>query len=357
MKVGILTFHRVHNYGALLQAYALQTILEVMGHEVSFVDYELPEMLGVYKWYHGSRSIINKSFFTIGLKNAGKLLRNKRRFDCFNRFIKTYLNESERGIDNLDEQYDVIVVGSDQVFNIGITGLTNNAYWGVLPSFSNKIISYAASTVLFKFTEEHKIQIPMRLERFSKLSVREDFVANFFRQFTDNDIIVSLDPTLLLNKETWNKIVVKPKIRKKYLFYYYVRSSDISLDFAKRIAKEKKLDLVIIGSYNSRYSTPKAFCSGPKEFLGWIKYADYVISSSFHCTVFSLIFNKQFSALSLQDGKDGRISTLLKKMDLENRIVTPYEEAVVGVINWNAVNEKIENLSEVSLDYLKENIS
>lgn len=355
MRIGILTFHRAHNYGAMLQAYALQVVLETNGHDVSFVDYELPHIKKAYKWFYGIRSIVNRHFFTHGIKTLYYLPASKSRYNKFRKFCNSFLHDTHDGLKSLNDKFDIIIVGSDQVFNMNITAGINNPYWGDIP-FTKDIITYAASSNTFNVSKELIQQIPQKIKRFKALSVRESFVAKYLQSFTEKDIVVTLDPTLLISRFDWEKIVISPKYNKKYIFYYYVRDNERALEFAYNFAKSKKLPLIVLGSFNYQYSTKIALPSGPREFLGWIMNAEYVISSSFHCTVFSLIFNKQFCSIDLNDGNDGRISSLLERFDLSNRMVKldaiPTEEN----INWIEINNKLCNYKEPSLSYLYNNI-
>ncbi len=352
MKVGILTFHRAHNYGAVLQAYALRKKIKEMGHDVSFVDFEMSEMRKVYLWYKGYRSIINRH----PIKSLVTLPGKKKRYNKFCRFISKYLNCDNHGIDNLDLFFDIIVIGSDQVLNSKITKGIENPYWGVLPSFSKKIISYAASTEKLSFTENQKKIIPKLLSRFSAISVREDFVKEMLLPYTKKDISVNLDPTFLINKEDWSRIIKYPQISDDYVFYYYVRKNEAVLNMAKKFASEKGLKLVVLSALNYNYSTLGALSSGPEEFLGWIRKAKYVISSSFHATVFSIIFNIPFVSVSLKDGYDGRVYSLLNSLGLLNRIVSLNSTIEDSCIDWGKINFLLKEMPESSIAYLSKNL-
>lgn len=356
MRVGILTFHKAHNYGAVLQAYGLQTMIESLGHKVEFVDYSIPSMLEMYNWKQGIRSIVNRYFFTKGIVKFVKLLMKKKRYNRFQHFIKQHLKESNNGTDKLDDEFDVIIVGSDQVFNANITGGVNNAYWGVLPSFSKRLITYAASTRPYTPTEEQSANIKHHLKRFSALSVREPYTADFLRPYTNENIKIVLDPTLLLSQEQWELIVAKPQLSQPYMFYYYIDSNDCDLDYANFIAKEKGLKLVVIGCYNKLYSSTISFSAGPSEFLSWIKHAEYVLTSSFHCTVFSIIFNKQFNVLPIRGKKDYRVSSLLSTFDLSDRMIVDGKCSNNEIEKWCSINEKLATIKKESIAYLTANI-
>lgn len=357
MNIGILTFHKAHNYGAVLQAYGLQKTLEGLGHNVSFVDYAIPSMLLMYNWYGGVRSIINKHFFSTGLHLISTMFLKKKRYDSFIKFTKQYMKESKYGTSKLDEEYDVIIVGSDQVFNANITKGVNNAYWGVLPSFTKHIITYAASTRPYSPTAEQSRDIKNNLKRFSALSVREPYTADFLKQFTEMPVELVIDPTLLVGKRTWEGITAKPLMSKPYLFYYYLDETDCDLSFARYLAKEKNLQLVVIGCWNSLYSTNKTFGAGPSEFLSLVKNAEYILTSSFHCTVFSIVFNKQFSVLPIKGKEDYRVSNLLSMFKLDNRMVSgnSYQQDVI--YDWTYVNKKLIDLPKKSIEFLKTNLS
>lgn len=357
MKVGLLTFHRAHNYGAVLQAYALQTALERMGHDASFVDYEISSMLFMYKWRCGLRSIVNRYFFTLGIKRFFIMLLKKKRYDRFVSFTSQYLKQSNTGLSNLDNEFDVIAIGSDQVLNPGLTGGVNNAYWGVLPTFSKRLIMYAASTRPYELTPKQIVDAKQNLKKFSALSVREPYTADFLRPLTEKDIEVVLDPTLLLSVEEWDIIAAKRQRTSPYMFYYYLDSNDCELDYVRKLAKEKGLKLITIGCFNESYSSLSSFCAGPSEFLSWIKYADYVVTSSFHCTVFSIIFNKQFSVMPISGKKDYRVTHLLDTFGFGDRMIRDkiFNDAIID--KWDFVNTKLKELPLKSLDFLKRNIT
>ncbi|MDU0808908.1 polysaccharide pyruvyl transferase family protein [Aquirufa regiilacus] len=357
MKIGILTFHRAHNYGAVLQAYALQEVLKELGHDVKFIDHINKEIMGAYK-------IVNLRQFFIGkglrfFPELYLLWYRYKRSVFFNLFIKSNLSiDSNIAFDSLEDNYDAIIVGSDQVWNYDLTGGFDEYYWA---NFKNKntkikIVSYAASMEVPNMSEKEKSLIARLLNNFDSIGVREDSLKEHLQPLTSRNINVVADPTLLTDINLWNKIAVRPLSSKPYLLLYQVRNNSKNEVLAKKVAEKLNLEIVYL---SARIDTKNSsFCrsASPSEYLGLFKYASFVLCSSFHGTVFSTLFKVPFYSILMGDGKDSRSISLLKSLNLSDRAISYNDEVVYKPIDWSKVDEKRERIKQASINYLSDSL-
>lgn len=349
MKIGVLTFHRAENYGAVLQAYALKTFLrEDLYDSTEIIDYKCSKIEDTYSY---------KSFIFNGnpIKIVAKILlrfRNvfftKRKF---RRFRKNYLNVSSKTyvqsqIDELIDDYDCIVVGSDQVFNRKVTG--NDIGFFLQGKREHKSMTvkvpYAASIGSLPDLEEQKEEILSYLRNFEMLSVREQSFCDWLVK-NGREASVHVDPVLLLNQKDWDCLTV-PFQRENYILYFNVQDltkEQKTIEFAKRLAREKKCDLLHISAHGSirDHAFKKIKNASPNEFITYIKNADYIITDSFHGTVFSLIFHKQFFS-EVHIEHPSRIVDLLTLTELKDRALqegTPLSDGTITDEKWDQIDE------------------
>lgn len=369
MKIGILSMQRIKNYGSFLQAYSLKKNIEFLGHDVEFVDYKI-------------ESVINKIENTVNKKSTMDVLNIIRRRFFKTRKEKLFLMKKEfkkrydteffdiLGLShekNYTPKLDTLVIGSDEVFNclqtnvdVGYSkqlfGADNNA---------NKLITYAASfgnTTLdrlkqYGLTEE----IADMLCKFDTFSVRDENSDNIIRSLTDKNPVVHLDPVFIYDYPETNEIEVPLK---DYLIVYAYtnRIKENEANKIKEFAKKYNKKIVCIGEYQD-------FCdeyvsANPFELLAYIRNADYVITDTFHGTVFSIKFNKRFATIIRHStngsyGNFEKLSYLLSKFNLCNRQVEDIqniESILLSPIEFAEVNQIIENEKERAVTYLKENI-
>lgn len=360
MKIGILTFHRAHNYGAVLQCYALQEVLKGMGHEVEVVDYRQPWIEGFYSLFKFSTfnkqypGLLDKLRYVKNLKWRKNIVDNKRLI--FNDFINKNLKLSDK-IKKLDVlNYDAIIIGSDQLWASSCLGNQfDEIYLGNFHhNQSSKVIGFSISSncnSIYRLECEYNLN--EIIKNFSSLSFRENEVANLVREITGLQIPVTIDPTLLTSSEQWNKLINKDWSKKQYVVIYQIRTSDVSTEYLYNNANNYiKLhpNCNIVDLSNFYYSV--------SDFVSIIKYAQFVFTTSFHATVFSIIFKVPFYAFKLNDGHDGRYVNLLQVLGLSlyikdiNEIVSgfdsPYEQ-----IN---ISNKIIDLQKDSFCYLENSL-
>lgn len=365
LRVGIITFHRADNYGALLQTYALQDVLQENGNEAEIIDYRCEAIERAYHYRIMPRFRLNAvrwmKWLYINIKHVPRLKRKAKKFERFRdeflRLSSSYRLPEDRT--TVEEKYDLIITGSDQIWNPRITHGKDDWYAFRKKSGSAVVVSYAASAGNLSLFRMYYNQYREDLERYECISVREHNLRDFLAARVNKPVYAVSDPTFLIGREKWEKMTVNPGIQaSSYIFYYDVDSNETSISVVRKLASEKKLDIVFFTDLPSgEYNKICAEDAGPGEFLGLIKSAKYVVTSSFHATVFSLIFQKQFIAIPHpRTGK--RVATVLKDIGLESRLLDNTTQFSAGVIdeeiNWPAVQKEIDGMKEESMKYLSD---
>ncbi len=356
MKIGILTFHAAHNYGAVLQCYALQEYLKSKGNEVFVIDYRSKYLLDCYKWFNCKLFIKSIVKFTF-IKEWKKMLDKRKRSNKFETFIQNRLNIINVSILKTNF-FDYIVIGSDQVWNTKLTNGYDKYYWGQFcHPVQTKIISYSASLELI-WPKDEDDNVKKMLSNFERISVREkDLAIKLSSIFPNKKIVSCVDPTLLLSKEEWNKIAVKLNIRNRYVLYYQVRKSKVGMDVASLLCKKLKCKLLILSASLNLDNSPECMYASPESFISLVKNAEFVVSSSFHGTVFSIIFEKKF--ISISNGtKDSRVKNLLTELNMMDHFIYQSDEFLnvnihqMSRLNLDVFNDYIKT-SKLYLDQLK----
>lgn len=368
MKIGILTFHRAHNYGAVLQAYALQTYLQDASHEVEIIDYRPSFIENSYKLFKrikpkSSRSKLLKIFAflpSLLLSTPTNYLSRRKRQRYFTKFIASKLKCSSESFTQGSiptTHYDLIIVGSDQVWNTNITRGFDNLYWGEFTTETPaRKITYAASSSFYSFSDEQKNKIANLLKNFDNISVREETLKNYLKDNFNTESTTVLDPTLLVDSSLWQNLAQKAS-NSPYVLTYFANNK--TLNPAKKLAKEKEIKAIGVfdGSSIKNLTSLNVKSFKVEEFVGLFKDADFVVCSSFHGLAFSIIFNKQFYYLGHKNNHNSdRALSLLKNLDIEDRFVEEINE-ITQEIDYKKVNEKLENLREKSRRFLDENLT
>ena len=362
-KVGVLTFHRAENYGSVLQAYALQKYLtDKLGIENELIDYIPSGQEEFYKLFVPITNIRNLIGNILKLSIANKY---KKRKDAFQGFLNSNLAISKDKYSAfnknslLSNQYSLIITGSDQIWNTECADFS----WDYLLEDVHglKKISYAASMGGGKISDYDRYK--KCLEEYTSISVRDQYASDVINQMFNNEkkIEVSLDPTLLLDKEDYNKIAAPRKIQGDYIFLYSVYHDDKLLHTIRRMKKKWGMPIITLISRNNSYKVllngiKLANEEGPEDFLGYIRYAKFVLTNSFHGSVFSMIYGKEFYYLG-DYRQDPRLKQLFTKAEIEHVGVT-YEELEEQAGNFGLRGEcdlshKIADLRKSSERYLK----
>ena len=336
-KVGILTFHRAHNYGAVLQVYALQQFIKANSCEVEIVNYDSD----VFRQY----SLLNFFKRKNPIKMAAIILCKIRsaytRHKAFENFIKDKLLQSKLVVKNIYDietaQYDLYVIGSDQVWSLQIGFGFDPIYWGVFKTENNASkISYAASSETYPYPAKFDGQIKEALKCFLKISVREDNFANYLDEYTNKKIEVVLDPTLLVDRKIFDEIAIPPKKSSKYVLVYQVANDPEVLKVAEDVAKQINAEVIELKGRLSGRPKSKGCVetASPQEFIGFFKNASCIITTSFHGTAFSIIFEKEFYFVSLSNYSNRSVS-LLEKLCLDERVIKTDSKVLYEKVNYS----------------------
>ena len=363
MKIGILTYHRAHNYGAMLQAYALLSYLRNNGHDVEIIDY-WPDMHRIQ--YALIKPIVGNSIISkikCIIATTITFIRRYIRIRKFENFSQKYLNLNSTIQYPMPDwgylQYDCIIVGSDQIWR---NYESDGKHIGFDPVYfcqnipkNIRCISYAASMGIIQLNKEDKDFLKNYLNRFSRILVRENSLKETIDELGFDSIIV-VDPTLLLSKDEWNKFLPNKRFHTtKYVLYYELVKSKEALVFAKRKAEELGCKLLIMDATIPLLPQRRHISyASPIEFLHAIRDAEFVIATSFHGTAFSVIFEKQFITIGLKKNAD-RVQTLLHQLD----IVEHYQEHPQNVmdIDYAQVKSRFSKLVANSMHLLLTSIS
>lgn len=359
MNIGILTFHLAHNYGAVLQAYALQEVLKEKGYEVEIINYRPSSIEDVYKLF--SLRIYKGDYFSRKVyKFAGRVLTfwaRCKRYRNFERFIKVHLNLSKvcaRDKSGIPQGYDAYVFGSDQIWNPRLSHGLDEVYLGrFLCKKEARKIAYAASMgTEYVLGEAERNTLTASLEAFHSVGVREKSLHDLLSDLHINSTVV-LDPTLIAGREIFDRLAVKPASSSRYVLLYRLEKDMYALRFAQQIARQLGAEVVEIAPYKIwlRDKGRKIVSAiSPEEFCGWFKYAACVVSISFHGTAFSVIFRKDFYCLksALQD----RSRNLLESLGLGGRMIASDVSVGFEPVDYSKAEEKIKELKKMSKDFL-----
>lgn len=366
MRIGILTFHRAINYGAFLQAFALKYYLESLGHQVEVVDYWPEGHADVYRLFPHTwkqRSLFGKFKGLISL--VLRYERAKKRRDGMRRLVSLYfgLNGTPRYVtpESLRRlSYDCIVYGSDQIWwksTIPNYSGFDPVYWGEFIPSSVKKIAYAPSMGIIQLTQDDEERIKKWLGNFDVLSVRESSLYEAIHKLTDKEISVVLDPVFLLSEREWSKCC-HPIKRGKYILYYNLlpsKEGDILVNKLKQKWGYEVVEItgsVCLKKLGARYvQTADAF-----DFISLIKNAEFVVTSSFHGTAFSIIFKKQFYAAGFGN-RVGRVESLLTQLNIKDRLVRDIYCLPGEEIDYDAVLKTLYKSLLLSKKYLKQNLT
>lgn len=365
-NVGIITFHNAHNYGAVLQVYALEKILEKK-YNVSVIDYRHKNIEDAYKLLiiktkHPIKIIKRLISACVNYKD------NKKRYDIFNRFINDRLNLTKKiysisELQYLSPKFDCCIAGSDQIWNTNIVGELSDVYTLNFQNKSVKKISYAASIGNSKIEENYKEEFKNKISQIDNISVREEEAKKELDKIIDKPVTVVLDPTLLLVQKDWNKEIQSMQVsNEKYILAYVVQSNDEYIKIVNDLSEKTGLKIIHFGKKNPGYKNvlKSAYTEGPLEFVNYIKNAEYVVTTSFHATVFSVIFHKNFFIIPHK--KTGsRVTNLLDKLGIKNRTFNTLEEFQNIDYNfktdWDKVNQKLNEERKKSLNWLENAIN
>lgn len=352
MKIGIITYHKAHNYGAILQAIATRMVLEQMGHKVYYVDYWPSYHREAYKLFSWHRF---KKF------KFGYLKNRLTHWTAISSRIKHFEADINRHIEpfcipySKESQLDVVVYGSDQIWRKQFaTGQLNPVYFGCNVLTAPRNITYAASMGVLIEEETIKNEISKWLKNFDKISIREMDLQEYIAGMGYRSELV-LDPTLLVDRNMWDSILPQHKIAEPgYVLYYSLNAGAFDTEVIKEFAKRKHLRFVEVKGAAGRDSENCISQCGPTDFVSLIKGASYVFSTSYHGLIFSIIYEKNFYTSFSSNG--GRANSILEITGLRDRMLQPMVKTIPELvdIDYTSVKKCLSPLRLNSIDYLNQ---
>lgn len=361
MRIGILTLPLHTNYGGILQAYALQTVLERMGHEVVVID--TPNVKYAPSLFTLSKRIIKRFLgYRVGVFSERK---HNRTYPIISQhtqpFIDKYIHRKvvHSPKELQESEFDAIVVGSDQIWRPKYYGKIEDAYLAFAKGWKIKRVAYAASfgTDEWEYTLEQTKSCGELLKKFDAVSVREASGMGLCKEHFGVDAKHVLDPTMLLDKEDYIRLIEAagtPK-SKGTLLNYILDETPEKRALIEQIAKDKGLVPFRVNSRVEDYTAPLAERIQPpvEEWLRGFYDAEFVVTDSFHACVFSILFGKPFVVVGNKERGMARFESLLKMSGLEDRLVSSIEDYNrVGEMTWN--DGKLQEKREWSRKFLSE---
>ncbi len=374
--VGLCIVNKNYNYGSILQSYATLMKLEEMGIKYEIINYNHPRNVKFYltaiNRFRSKDAIYSKIRLLkrkIGRKLHPNYARNddsrKIKFDEFiaSRFIS--FSKPIRDYSELEEysrKYTDVLVGSDQLWLP--SGLDTNFYnLMFVPNNINKI-AYSASFGVSKIPHYQEKKTKTYLERINYLSVREQAGAKIINDLTQREAKVILDPTMVVNREIWDKNITDRRIiDEKYIFCYFLGNNPSHRDEVRKLASAKNLKIVVLKHLDEYIPSDEKFGDispydvGPAEFVNLIRHAEYICTDSFHGSVFSIIYKKKFISFNRyvegKNSRNSRLDTLFNNIGISRRFRKDIIKEIEEEIDWEEVEKRLGILRKESSDFIE----
>lgn len=366
-KIGIITIHKINNYGSVFQAYALQRACEDIGYKVEIIDYNYPNSFHFPNKYASLEDSQPNEPKWIKMLFAIELIKQHKGIEVFvNKFqklsSKTYNHPSE--LENDTPQYDIYITGSDQLWNPRHCNGDPAFLLHFAPDDTKKI-SYAASFGTNCIPTELKPQYQELLSRYEYIAVRENSGALVINEVTGKEASVVLDPTLLLNREQWNRIATHRRLfKKKYILCYFLNYTFNAFPYVDHLAeymqKQTGYEIVRVARPPHKLGLPHTHYrvgASPEDFLALVRDAEMVLTTSFHGTAFAVNYGKPvFTVVQDRNASDSRQVSLMHNLGLDEQVLSITDEMPKKThFMYDVLSEqkRLEILRQQSIDYLK----
>ena len=332
-KVGIITFHNSYNCGSMLETYAMQEIIKKGGLKAEIVNFSSPGQIELYNAWFKNNSLKNIIKNILIAPHINQIKKNNKKYI---EFQKEKFNLSAFATNSKilkDENYDTVISGSDQIWNITIDDY-NDAYFLNWVKNAKKVAyspSFGSKNIL-KYSKNPDKYREFILD-YNAVSVRENNGKKWIKDLTGLDVPVLLDPTLLLEKEKYEKLIAKDASEKgEYIFFYSPGFDNNICKYIKNVANKYNMRVITWSSKHyyvkniKKYGFDLPKYENPEMYLYLIKNAKLIFTTSYHGTIFSTIFKKKFYTIKNGGmyGDDDRVITLLEQINLLDRLI-PYE--------------------------------
>lgn len=338
MKIGIVTIHSANSYGGMLQAFATQEFFGRYG-DTSIIDYKsehIEKTMNLLRFGDGSRGLLR------GGKDLFRVFPRKRLLENFKKFSNKFLNIDKIEKKHLNngylDKYDVIVSGSDQIWNPKIMGGLDKNYFLDF-NFSGKRISFASSMGSYKYSENELLDVKSMLQKYNFISVREGDTANYLSSSLGFEVKKFADPTLMIAGSDWRDRFNIIDGCGGYIAIYALKKNDLMKKIINKTVKKLGMKSVAIDQdpfvgYNVDRHVNDA---GPEDYLKIIGGSSFIITNSFHGTVFALNFNIPFLVIPPESGEN-RIKGILSDCGMINRYCESLDDvdSIVGLGNFDS---------------------
>ncbi len=366
VRVATLSFQHAYNYGAVFQVAALQHVVSQLGVDCDIIDYRCP---AIDKQYNFKPIRMNSSIFSAIRANLVLLpfIRGKKKNfqHWMDSYKKTEVIACKEQLRLLNERYDKFIVGSDQVWNLKCQG-HDDAFFLDFVSDNTKKIAYAASFGTFDIKPEDRGFYEKYIKNFEYISVREKRGIKLVNELSGKGSISCMDPVLLAGRDFWESKKDKTfNPTEKYIFVYQLGHGSTVPKFIKQLKKDTGLKVYFATGHigNMVYyslNDKNVSTASPEQFLSLISEAEYVVTNSFHATVLSIIFQRQFFSISKggeTSSYNTRIYNLLSEYSLLDRILSDYKKTDrISTDKYLSVEQKRMLLSRISIEYLRNSI-
>lgn len=353
MKLKIITIHCIHNFGSVFQSYALVTFLNNQGYCAELIDYRP-------SYYFKGRNVLKK-FLGIILNYLSYSKQHKK----YQNFIDNYLPKgkiyhSYKELMTISTENTIFIAGGDQIWNNFHACGRDDAY--KLTFVSNcKKIAFGTSMGRNSYAKEELEDLSKKIRDFHSVGLREQSTVFMLQSFIKVPVYHAVDPVLLLAKEDYTKFICEKRlIKEPYILMYLAAKSELLNNAVNFVAKKKGLKIVHVCGFKKKCDCDYFLKdTGPIDLLNLIYYSDFVISASFHATLFSILFQKQFCTLLPEAGTNTRIEDLLSYFNLSSRIIHNMSEIqhiekniefsqVTNIMNKHIIDSKERLLNAIS---------
>lgn len=366
-SIGIITIHKINNYGSVFQAYALQKVCEDLGYKVEIIDYNYPNSFHTTRKYASHEDSQPNEPKWIKMLYAIDLIKQHKGIEAFvNKFqklsSKQYNDPSE--LNNDAPHYDIYITGSDQLWNPRFCNGDPAFLLHFAPDDALKI-SYAASIGANSIPEELKPQYKELLKRYTHISVRENSGVQVVNDVAGKEATVVLDPTLLLSRDQWNLIATPKRLfKKKYILCYFLNYTFNAFPYVDKLAeymqKQTGYEIMRVARPPHRIGLPHTHYrvnASPEEFLALVRDAEMVLTTSFHGTAFAVNYGKPvFTVVQNKDASDSRQVSLMCNLGLEAQILSINDSMPDSrrfIYDVQSEQMLLEKLRAKSVDFLK----
>lgn len=355
MKIGLLTFHDTTNFGSFLQTYGLYTAINRQGYECEIIDYKCDAIV--------DRELPPQKPKNFSIREIAKFVILspiiRRKYNVFQKSLTKYMNISpsyyRKDIKNVNRDYDAFVAGSDILWDLRLTE-DDTTYFLDFAEGDKKKIAFSTS-VGERWHGEHDELARRLVKRLDCIALREKESASWLKEYVSQEVYSVCDPTMLIQRETWDKMANTSCYQswikgKDYVLVYFPTES--ILEDAKKYAEKHELKVWVINYGLPIKGVKNIKPLGVEDFLCLIRGAQIVLTSSYHGVLFSLYFEKAFYCYLRENSHNVRFESLMEKINLNGCIRNPKELFRDPEIDYKQVSERIGQFREQSMTVLKD---